>query len=187
MLKFLKAMFLGEEPDLAALPPQAQMPFQPVFANYARQNGLPVELLQKRWMPHQFGISPFVIALPPQFTVRFAADGTLQAAVDRPEPELTAKLHGGFDLNPSLALDFVSDQAEQRSVPVHDVGLYRCFYDPGQADPYAVALRMFVIGLPGGVIALNLWGTRETAATPLLNEVRKMLPHLVGRLGQPHY
>ena len=182
MFKILKAFFLGEEPELHELPPQAHMPFQPVFANYPRQHGVPVELLQRGWMPHQFGITPFVIALPPQFTVRFAADGTLQAATDKPQPELTAKLHGGFDLNPALALEFVADQAEQRGVPVHQVGQCLCFYDPTNADPYSISLRTFVMGLSGGVIALQMWGTRESGATPLLNEVRNMLPHIVGRL-----
>ncbi|WP_254510499.1 hypothetical protein [Anatilimnocola floriformis] len=181
MFKLLKAIFLGEEPDLATLPPQTQMPFQPVFANYERQYGVPVELLQKGWLLHQFGVTPFVIALPRQFTVRFAADGTLQAATDKPQPELTAKLHGGFDENPLLALEFVADQAEQRGVPVHQVGHCVCCYDPTAAESYSIAMRNFVIGLPGGVIELKMWGTRESAATPLLNEVRNMVPHLVGR------
>jgi len=183
MLKFLKAIFLGTEPDLSELPAQAQLPFQPVFANFPRQQGVPTELLRRGWLPHQFGTTPFVIALPRQYTVRVAADGTLQAATDKPQPELTAKLHvEGFDTSPLLAHEFVADQAQQRGVPVHQVGLALCYYDPTLADPFSIALRTFVIGLPGGVIALQLWGTRETAATPLLNEVRQMVPHLVGRL-----
>ena len=182
MFKILKAIFLGEEPDVQSLPTQTQLPFQPVFANYPRQHGVPMELLQRGWLPHQFGVTPFVIALPRQFTVRFAADGTLQAATDKPQPELTAKLHGGFDQSPSLALEFVADQAQQLGLPVHQVGPALCYYDPTSADPYSIALRTFVMGLPGGVIALQLWGTRESAATPLLNEVRNMVPHLVGRI-----
>lgn len=182
MFNILKAIFLGEEPIPSELPPQAAMPFQPVFANYPRQYGVPAELLQRNWMPHQFGNTPVVIALPGQFKVRFAADGTLEAATDKPQAELTAKLHAGFE-DPQLALEFVTDQAEQRRVPVHTVGPYRCFYDPGQADPFGIALRMFIVGLPGAVVAINLWGTREQAATPLLSEVRQMIPHLVGRIG----
>jgi hypothetical protein len=182
MFNILKAIFLGEEPTVSDLPPQAAMPFQPVFANYQRQYGVPVELLQRGWHPHQFGNTPVVIALPRQFTARFAADGTLEATTDKPQAELTAKLHAGFE-DPLLALDFVSDQATQRRVPVHNVGPYRCFYDPGQADPYGVALRMFVVGIPGAVVVMNLWGTREQAATPLLSEVRQMIPHLIGRIG----
>lgn len=182
MLNFLKAIFLGAEPTASDLPPQAAMPFQPVFANYPRQYGVPVELLQRGWVPHQFGDTPVVIALPGQFKVRLAADDTLEAAFQMQQAELTAKLHAGFE-EPVLALDFVSDQATQRRVPVHNVGPYRCFYDPGQADPYAVALRMFVVGIPGAVVVMNLWGTREQAATPLLSEVRQMIPHLIGRNG----
>lgn len=182
MIEFLKTLFLGYEPKPTEVPQQGQLPFQPVFAQYQRHGGVPVELLQRGWMPHQFGITPVVIALPPQFRVRFAADGTLEAHHDVPQPVLTAKLHGGFEGNPLLALEFVADQAQQRRVAFHDVGPYRCYYDPTAADPYAVALRDFVVALPGAIVVLSLWGTREQAATPLLNEVRQMVPHLIGSL-----
>jgi hypothetical protein len=180
MFRFLKTIFLGYEPLPTELPPQTALPFQPVFAQAARRGGIPLELANRNWRAHPFANSPVVLALPPQLQVRFTAEGVLQAAVDTPEPAITATLLRDFVDNPNLAYDFVADQAEQRGVPFHDVFPYRCLYDPTQADPYAIVNRVFIIALPGVVIILTLKGTRESAATPLLNEVRKAVPHLVG-------
>lgn len=181
MLRFLKTLFLGYEPLPQELPAQAALPFQPVFAQAVRRGGVPVELADRRWKAHQFANSPVVIALPPQLQVRFSAEGILQASmIDIPEPVITATLLRDFHASPTLAYDFVADQAQQRGVPFHDVFPYRCLYDPTQADPYAIVNRVFLIGLPGVVIVLTIKGTHTAAATPLLNEVRQAVPHLVG-------
>lgn len=180
MLRLLKTIFLGYEPEVHELPPQAALPFQPVFAQAARRGGIPVELADKKWRAHQFPNSPVVIALPPHFQVRWNAEGVLQAIIDTPEPAITATLLRDFVSSPNLAYDFVSDQAQQRGVPTHDVFPYRCLYDPTPADPYAIANRVFLIALPAVVIILTLKGTREAGATPLLSEVRQAVPHLIG-------
>lgn len=180
MLRFLKTIFLGYEPEAHELPPQTALPFQPVFAQAARRGGIPVELAEKGWRAHQFANSPVVIALPPQFQVRWSADGVLHATIGPPDPAITATLVRDFVSSPNLAYDFVSDQAQQRGVPFHDVFPYRCLYDPTPADPYAIVNRIFLIALPAVVIILTLKGTREAGATPLLSEVRQAVPHLVG-------
>ena len=56
-------------------------------------------------------------------------------------------------------------------------------YDPTLADPNIITERQFVIALPGAVVSLSIHGTREFAATPLLQEVRNAVPYLVGRVG----
>lgn len=180
MLRFLKTLFLGYEPVATEMPAQTTLPFQPVFAQAQRRGGIPVELADRGWRAHQFPNTPVVIALPPQFEVRFTAEGVLQATIDTPEPALTATLLRDFQASPTLAYDFVADQAQQRGVPFHDVFPYRCLYDPTPADPLAIASRVFLIGLPGVAIVLTLKGTREAGATPLLSAVRQSVPHLVG-------
>jgi hypothetical protein len=179
MLRFLKTFFLGYEPSPQELPPQTALPFQPVFAQVERRNGIPVELAQRGWRAYRFTNSPIIIALPPQLEVRIGADGILHASVNSTEPAITATLLRDFVENPNLAYDFVTDQAWKRGVPSYDVFPYRCLYDPTQADPNIVTNRVFIIALPGAVVILTLQGTRTAGATPLLNEVRQWIPHLV--------
>jgi hypothetical protein len=180
MLEFLKTLFLGYEPKLAELPPQREA-FYPVFGAEGRSMG--EELMRRGWQPHEFGRTKVAVCLPPQLRVRFSAEGILQAAIDTPHPVVSATLHGGFEENPALAGQFVLQLSQQKRLMLHHVGTHSCFYDPSLADPNVIAERHFVIAMPGAVVSLSIHGTREFAATPLLQEVRNAVPYLVGRVG----
>lgn len=180
MLDFLKTLFLGYEPKAAEMPRQAEA-FYPVFG--AEGGSVLGDLMRRGWRPHVFGQSQVGVWLPPQFAVRFAADGKLQATIDTPQPVVTATLHRGFEESPELAGQFVYQLSQQKQRMLHHVGTHSCFYDPTLADPNLIAERQFVIAIPGAVVNLSLYGTREFGATPLIQEVRNAVPYLVGRVG----
>jgi hypothetical protein len=179
MLDFLKTLFLGYEPK--PLEHRQSEAFYPVFG----ANGVDVltGLVRRGWRPHVFGNSPVAIWLPPQLTVRFSAEGILQATVDTPHPVITATLHRGFEDSPELAAQFVYHQSQQKRLMLHHVGTHSCFYDPTAAEPHIIAERQFIIAIPGAIVGLSIFGSREYAATPLLQEVRNAVPYLVGRVG----
>jgi hypothetical protein len=138
------------------------------------------DLLRRGWQPHVFGITKVAVWLPPRLMVRFSADGILQGIVDTPHPVVTATMHRGFEESPELAGQFVYHQAQQKRLMLHHVGTHSCYYDPTAAESHVIAPRQFVIAIPGAVISLAIHGSREYAATPLLQEVRNAVPFLVG-------
>jgi hypothetical protein len=112
----------------------------------------------------------------------FGPDGVLYGSTTGKEVEFSATLHGGFEGDASRALDFVADLAKQRSLPIHDKGTYRWFYDPTDAPPKAVAHRFWVVGIPGALVVISLTGTRKGPLSEILREVRDEIPHIVGEL-----
>ncbi|WP_425617474.1 hypothetical protein NA78x_001152 [Anatilimnocola sp. NA78] len=161
--------------------------YEPTAADVHSQHSLPgpasaMDLVQRGWRSHRFGNSQVVILLPSQLHVWTEKDGTLCGGEDPPATTLTARLQQGFDADPSLALDFVEDMAERRGLQYHTVGTYRCFYDAGPADPWVVAERYFIVGIPGSVVTLAMRGTRDAAATIVLNQVRAAIPQLVAAM-----
>jgi len=161
--------------------------YEPTAGDVQSQHSVPgptsaMDLVQRGWRSHRFGNSQVVILLPAQLHVWWTKDGALSAGEDPPTTTLTATLQQGFEADPSLALDFVEDMAERRGLQYHTIGTYRCFYDAGPADPWIVAERYFVIGIPGSVVTINLQGTRDAAATIVLNQVRAAIPQLVAAM-----
>ncbi|QDU25725.1 hypothetical protein ETAA8_07950 [Anatilimnocola aggregata] len=175
MFDSLKTFLFGYEPKPSDLPPQAQRYAAPAPATA-------MDLARRGWRPHRLGNSQLVIFLPAQIHIWAGPNGMLYGGEDPPNITLTATLQQGFAADPSLAIDFVEDLAERRGLPFHHVGTYCCFHDPGPADPWIVADRQFLIGLPGSVVTLSLRGTRDAAATIALNEVRGAIPQLVGEM-----
>jgi hypothetical protein len=185
MFQWLKTFLLGYEPNPGVKPQVAYSG----NLDYAAFNYQPVavisstwQLAQQGWRTHRFGSTNVVLLLPPELKVWFGAQGELVGSEDPPTPSLMATLQQGFEADPSLALDFVEDLAEKRGLTCHTVGSYRCFYDPTPADPLQVHERFFIVGLPGSVVIIKMRGTRDAAATLLLNQIRAAIPHVVGEM-----
>jgi hypothetical protein len=143
---------------------------------------LPLELARRGWKPHNFPDSEVVVFLPPAVTASFDPEGVLLGSTTGREVQFSATLHGGFEHDPAKAFDFVSHLAEKKDRKVRDVGTYRYFSDPGDADIEATAMRFWVIGIPGAVVVVSILCNGKTPVSEPLQEVRQEMPHIVAEL-----
>jgi hypothetical protein len=143
---------------------------------------LPLGLARRGWIPHKFSDSNVVVLLPEGVGAVHDSEGVLMGSTNGKEVEFSATLHGGFEGSRAAALDFVLHLARKRRLKVHDAGTYRYFYDPTDADKRARAMRFWVIGIPGAVVVVSILCQGETAVSPLLREVSREIPHIVGEL-----
>jgi hypothetical protein len=143
---------------------------------------LPLELARRGWIPHKFPDSNVIVFLPKGVGAAHDVEGVLMGSTNAEEVEFSATLHGGFDGERATALGFVSHLARDRGLRVHDVGTYRYFYDPTDADKLARAMRFWVIGIPGAVVVVSILCQGETPVSPRLREVSQEIPRIVGEL-----
>jgi hypothetical protein len=163
MLAFLKRLFVGT-------PTHTYGP------------SLPLELARRGWIPYKFPDSNVVVFLPEGIAAAHNPEGVLMGSTTGEEVEISATLHRGFEENRAGALGFVTHLAKQKKLSVRDVGTYRYFYDPTEADKRANVLRFWVIGIPGSVVVVSIQCNGETPVSPLLQEVKREIPHIVGEL-----
>src|SRR5262249_20110675 len=122
----------------------------------ARGPSLPLELARRGWKPYRFRESNVVVFLPEGVAAEFDPDGVLLGLAGGKEVEFSATLHRGFGEHRAGALDFVAHLAREKGRKVRDVGTYRYFYDPTEADVTARAMRFWVIGIPGSVVVVSI-------------------------------
>src|SRR5262245_8268948 len=99
-----------------------------------RGPSLPLDLARRGWIPHKFPDSNVVVFLAEGVAAAHDPEGVLMGSTTGKEVEFSATLHGGFEGDRAAALGFVSHLAGGKGLRVQDVGTYRCFYDPTEAD-----------------------------------------------------
>jgi hypothetical protein len=147
-----------------------------------RGPSLPLDLARRGWIPYKFPGSNVVVFLPEGVAAAHDPEGVLMGSTTAKEVEFSATLHGGFEEDRAGALGFVSHMAEKKGLRTQDVGTYRYFYDPTEAEKRARAMRFWVIGIPGAVVVVSILCNGETPVSPLLREVSQEIPHIVGEL-----
>jgi hypothetical protein len=143
---------------------------------------LQLGLARRGWKPHRFPDSNVVVFLPQDIAAGHDPEGVLHGSTTGTEIELSATLHRGFEDRRRAALEFVSHLARKNRRTVREVGTYRYYYDPTDADVSDTALRFWVIGIPGAVVVLSILCRGKKPVSDPLQEVHDAIPYLVGEI-----
>jgi hypothetical protein len=108
----------------AAPPPPEEATYAILEEEPAPTRGpsLPLDLARRGWKPHKFNDSNVVVFLPATVAAAFGPDGVLYGSTTGKSAEFSATLHGGFEEDPAMALDFVAHLAEKRGIELEEVG-----------------------------------------------------------------